>query len=733
MKKSQKEWLKKHEKQIPFMILGFIFITLYLSGIIAQWSPASMFNDEFKFSFNPIKCIMANFTVSYGGLICVLVLYAVFGCFIYLKYKDHHQLDTVDDERGFKTETSGAYGTSYLMTYEEGRDFCEIDKLERVSGMILGKITTPDNPKAKDKIVTIPPDGRRFKYDAFGKLATEIDEKTGLRKPVREKLPKINGNRHVMVIGPSGSGKSFCFARPAIFQSILHGESIIVTDPKGELYEDTSKYAEKHGYTVKIFNLSKTDVSDSWNALAEVQDADIVVAAQNFCNIIIANTQDPNAASQPVYVDGPKNLLTALVLCVLQSDAWKGDRTLGGVYEMLCQSDDTIDIYINALPNGHPAIGLWNTYQTSSPNMKGNIKMGLTTRLQVLQSDVIKNITGVDDIDLAAPGKSKCAYYVIMDDMNSTYKFLSSLFFTCLFNKLVKYSRTLIGGRLPVPVNIIMDEFIAIGQLPDFDKKLATVRSAGISCSIIFQTLAQLQAAYPDGLWETLVSNCSTMLCLACNDMTTAQYLSDRSGTQTIALEQKRVDRPLLEVANIPSTVSHTYSLNKRTVMDPAEIMHEASEHKVVISIVGANLMLADQFPYTDMIDPNSLERINMTDHCPAWRTKTQYNINQRKQSFETDVQDGYVSKRGQQEQTKTDEPTKSDNTKKVEKPSDEKKKPVNKKNDKKPSSKPKQQQSDDDFEDAEDIEENTNRTTMNSAGLLQQLSSESRDAVLDF
>lgn len=624
---SLKTWLNKHSRQIPIYVLGLILLTLYISGIIAQLSPTTLLNPDAHFSLNPLSCILANFTISFGGLVCVLLIYASVGCFIYLKYKDTHQFDTIDDERGFKTETSGTFGTSYLMTSEEGKDFFEIDKLERTSGMILGKLASSGDDGPSSNVVTIPPDGKRFKYDSLGRIATEVDPETGQRVPVREKLPKINGNRHVMVIGPSGSGKSFCFARPAIFQSILHGESAIVTDPKGELYEDTSRYAEAHGYTVKIFNLSVTTVSDSWNALAEVQgESDIVVAAQNFCNIIIANTQDSNAASQPVYVDGPKNLLTSLVLCVLQSSAWFGPRTLGGVYEMLCSSDEKIDEYMNALPAGHPAQGLWNTYTTSSPNMRGNIKMGLTTRLQVLQSDVIKNITGIDDIDLAAPGKSKCIYYVIMDDMNSTYKFLSSLFFTCLFNKLVKYSRTLIGGRLPVSVNIIMDEFIAIGRLPDFDKKLATVRSAGISCSIIFQTLAQLQAAYPDGLWETLVSNCSTMLCLACNDLTTAKYLSDRSGTQTIALDQTRVDRPLIDVVNLPSVVSHSYSLNKRTVMDLAEIMHEASEHKVIISAVGANLMLADSFPYTDMIDPNSLERINMMDHTPAWQMKLKYN-----------------------------------------------------------------------------------------------------------
>ena len=620
---AHRRYLKKHKTAIIIAAVVLLILTLYVGGVIGQMRILP--GENYTYTFNIVKCIIYNFTVTPIGTILVMFFYALLGWWLYKRYKDRNAYDTEKDERGFDIEHSGTYGTDRLIDSSETRDFCEIDKLERVNGMIIGKISSPDGNKKNDVVVSVPVDGCRYKYDSNGNLAIKKDENGNL-VPVRERLPKIIGNRHIIVCGPSGSGKSFCFARPAIFQSIKAGESYLVTDPKGELFQDTSRYAQEHGYVVKIFNLLNTAVSDSWNILAEIMDEDdIVIAAQQMTNIIIVNTQEGMEGAQPIFVDGPKNLLTAAILCVLQSPSWVGERTLAGVYDLLTYDDDTIGAFMDGLPANHPGKKHWANYLSASPNLRGNIKTGMSTRLQIMSSDVIRAITSITDIDLLLPGKAKCAYYIIMDDMNSTYKVLSSLFFSCLFNRLVKYSRTLIGGKLPVSVNIIMDEFIAIGKLPDFDKKLAMVRSAGISCSIIFQTLAQLQKEYPDGLWETLISNCSTMLYLACNDLTSAEYMSTRSGVATIATESTRVERPLIDVLHIPTEVSHSYALQKREVLTLTEIMRQSADHKVIISIAGANLMLAESFPYTDLVDPKTLTKVNIMDHVPAWRMRSQY------------------------------------------------------------------------------------------------------------
>ena len=521
-----KKFLMKYQGKVSFIIGGFVFITLYLGGLLSQLSsPKSIMGEKLGLSiFLPHKCLFALFTVGFHGLICVLLIYAALGLWLYTRWIDKHRFNTEDDDRGFKIDNSGTFGTSSLMRPESIKDiFCEVEPLDRTNGIILGKFSKA-GARGEDLIVSIPLDGKHYKYNSLGQLALTTNS-SGQRVPIREKLA-TNGNRHMMIIGVPGSGKSYCFSRPAIFQAIKSGESVIVTDPKGELYSDTSVYAEEHGYTVKIFNLAYPQGSDSWDALGEIDGSQLNIEAQNFANIIISNTSNPGAKGDEVYSNGEKNLLTALILYVLTSDSFKATgkpKTLGSVYELLTYSDEMLESLLggptdaDGNPLGDPEAnkpfkGPWKLYSTASPNMKGNLKLGLGVRLQTLQDEVIKNITGTKDIDLIQPGKSKCIYYVIISDMNDTFKFISSLFFTCLFSKLVEYSRQQPSGQLPVPVNVIMDEFIAIGKLPDFDKKLATVRSARINIYMIFQTLAQLQQNYPDGLWETLIGCCYTFM-----------------------------------------------------------------------------------------------------------------------------------------------------------------------------------------------------------------------------
>lgn len=635
----------KNKRLWPLVGGTAVILIFWVGGIIAQATSGAFLLGEQKIKIDPFSCIAANFTKGIHGVIFVCMAIACLLAFMYIRYKDKHRLNTEDDERGFQREKSGVYGTASLLKEDDIKDFCEVEPLERTMGMIIGKCTDKDDSNSTDKVISIPPDGKRFKYDSLGRLAIHIDKDTGIRSPMRVKL-KTNGNRHMMVLGASGSGKSYCFARPAIFQSIRRGESIIVTDPKGELFSDTSKYAEAHGYTVKILNLAYPQGSDSWDCLAEVRGGQIGIEAQNFCNIIISNTSNPNASADEVYANGEKNLLTALVLYVLTSPHYTGPKTLGGVYDVLCKSEEDLEAAFSMLPENNIALGPWSIFKTASSALRGNLKLGLGVRLQVLQDEIIKCVIGTPDIDLTLPGKSKCAYYIIMSDMNSTFQFISSLFFTCLFNRLVEYSRMQPDQVLPVSVNVIMDEFIAIGKLPDFDKKLATVRSAHINIAMIFQNLPQLQEAYPDGLWETLIGNCYTLLCLGCNDLTTATYLSDRSGIATVALENLRVDRPTIQIANVPSQVSHTYSVGQRAVMQPAEVMTLSKENKVLVTLAGADLFVADKFPYTDMVDPRILEKVNMYEHSPSWVLQAQYipSYNQEQQA-QSEIQTTYERK----------------------------------------------------------------------------------------
>lgn len=622
-------WIRKLRKRMPYIIGIGVFVTLYVGGLFAQLS--HLVDDGFQFSFGVIHSILANFTCGFQGVVIVALAYFGGGWYLVLRYRDKTRRELETDDRGFEIEGSGTYGTASLMGMEQARAYVEVESLSKTTGFIIGKFITDDDKTGLGKVVSVPPDGKRYSYSATGKPIMEID-KNGERKQKREKLP-FNGNRHVMVIGPSGSGKSFSFSLPNIFQSILQGESVVVTDPKGELYAATSRFAEDHGYVVKILNLAWLNGSDAVDFLGEVQGDQIGIEAQSFANIVISNTENPNGGGDAAYTNGEKNLLTALVLFIItapqhlqQNSSGTGTypKTFGGVYELLCESLETLEEkfdHLAAFDPKNPALGPWSIFKDGSESFRGNLRTGLGNRLTVLSDDVVKNITGNKEIDLVLPGQTKCIYYVIMDDMEDTFKFLSSLFFTYLINRLVKYSRKQPGLRLPVCVNIIMDEFIAIGRLPDFDKKLATVRSAGISISMIFQNKPQLDAAYPDGIADTMIGNCSTILCLACNDTETAQFLSDRSGTATVALDQERIARPVISMGVVPTDVQHSYSLGKRAVLNPDEVIR-LNAKKVLVAITSANLFMADKFPYTDIVNPDDLEMVNMYDHVPAWREK---------------------------------------------------------------------------------------------------------------
>ena len=161
------------------------------------------------------------------------------------------------------------------------------------------------------------------------------------------------------------------------------------------------------------------------------------------------------------------------------------------------------------LPKGHPAKAPYNIFKQAGDKVRGGVIVGLGARLQVFQNELICQITNRNDIDLVLPGKEKCAYFCITSDQDSTFDFLASLFFSFLFIKLVRFADAEgVDGQLPIPVNFILDEFPNIGAIPDFKKKISTVRSRNIAVSVIFQNLAQLRNRYPNDEWQEILGNC---------------------------------------------------------------------------------------------------------------------------------------------------------------------------------------------------------------------------------
>lgn len=275
-----------------------------------------------------------------------------------------------DRDRNFNYSTQRTYGTSGFMTSDEMFKVLELaGDVRKNQGTILGKLN--------GKAVCLP-------------------NKTRL-------------NRNIAVYGASGSMKSRAFARNMIFQCVARGESLIITDPKSELYESMSVYLENEGYTVKAFNLVNPENSDSWNCLGEINGQETM--AQVFADVIIQNTG--SGKGDHFWDNAEMNLLKALVLYVDQGFPAEA-KNIGQVYKLLTMSSEKeLNSLFDLLPVSHPAKVPYCIYKQASDTVRSGVIIGLGARLQVFQNKLIRQITSYDEIDLALPGKQKCAYFCI--------------------------------------------------------------------------------------------------------------------------------------------------------------------------------------------------------------------------------------------------------------------------------------------------------------------------------
>lgn len=304
---------------------------------------------------------------------------------------------TYDKERNLTYSDKGTYGTSGFMDDVEMLQVLElVSDITKSRGVILGLL--------------------------YGK-AVCLPENTRM-------------NRNVAVFGASGSMKSRAYARNVVFQCVARGESLIITDPKSELYGDLCNYLIANGYIVRVFNLINPENSDSWNCLAEIEGQEIM--AQLFSDVIIKNTG--STKGDHFWDNAEMNLLKALVLYVDQGFPPEG-KNIGQVYKLLTlNSEKELNSLFDMLPITHPAKAPYNIFKQASDTVRSGVIIGLGTRLQVFQNKLIRQITSYNEISLTQPGKEKCAYFCITSDQDSTFDFLSSLFMSFVFIKLVRYA-----------------------------------------------------------------------------------------------------------------------------------------------------------------------------------------------------------------------------------------------------------------------------------------------------
>ncbi|MDO4274167.1 MAG: type IV secretory system conjugative DNA transfer family protein [Eubacteriales bacterium] len=584
-----------HKKWKLIFVLPLCLCTLYTGGYIAQfirnyqtWTAAGNFAGNGSSpqipSLHPSECFhaLASYPYNLYGIFICLLLFGIL-VFLLMRMGFDRNGEVYDKERNLNYSEKGTYGTSGFMTREEMTQVLELTAhVKKNKGTILGTLD--------GKAVCLPYETRM--------------------------------NKNIAVYGASGSMKSRAFARNMILQCVARGknggcgESLIITDPKSELYESMSAYLENEGYTVKCFNLVSPENSDSWNCLMEIDGQETM--AQVFSDVIIQNTG--SGKGDHFWDNAELNLLKALVLYVEQGFPPES-KNIGQVYRLLTMSSEKeLNALFDLLPVSHPAKVPYCIYKQASDTVRSGVIIGLGARLQVFQNKLIRQITSFDEIDLTLPGTQKCAYFCITSDQDSTFDFLSSLFMTFVFIKLVRYAdRYGADGKLPVPVHILADELANTGAILELNKKISVIRSRNISISCIFQNLPQMQNRYPLNQWQEIIGNCDTQLFLGCTDEVTASFISDRTGDITVGVSSEAKQLNSWRVSDYTPEYRHTRSIGKRKLLTPDEILRLPLDTALII-LRGQKVLRVEKYDYTLHPDAKKLILRKACEHIPQWR-----------------------------------------------------------------------------------------------------------------
>ena len=273
------------------------------------------------------------------------------------------------------------------------------------------------------------------------------------------------------------------------------------------------------------------------------------------------------------------------------------------------------------LPVSHPAKAPYSIFRQASDTVRSGVIVGLGSRLQVFQNKLIRQITSCNEINLTRPGYEKCAYFCITSDQDSTFDFLSSMFMSFVFIKLVRYAdKHGTGGRLPVPVQIIADELANIGVIPDLTKKISTIRSRSLFLACVFQNLPQMQNRYPLNQWQEIIGNCDTQLFLGCTDELTANFISERTGDITIGVSSHAKQLNTWRVSDYTPEYRETSSIGKRKLLTMDEVLRFPLDQALII-LRGQKVLKVEKFDYSLHPESKKLTPRKATEHVPEWGT----------------------------------------------------------------------------------------------------------------
>ena len=350
---------------------------------------------------------------------------------------------------------------------------------------------------------------------------------------------KHRRNLNVLVCGGSGAGKTRFYAKPNIMQA---NTSFVILDPKGENVRDTGNLLKSKGYDIKVLDLINMDKSYCYNPFVYLHsDNDI----QKLVTNIFKNTTPKGSQSQDPFWDQAAMMLLLALVFYLHYEAPPEEQNFPVVMEMIrsgeVKEDDDgfmspLDRLFARLADRQPdhiALKYYRNYRSGSGKTLKSIQITLVARLEKFNLDSLAAITQSDEMELDRLGEKKTAIYAVIPDNDSSYNFIIGMLYTQLFQQLYYSADVMHGGRLPVHVHFVMDEFANVALPDEFDKLLSTMRSREISVSIIIQNLAQLKKLF-EKEWESIVGNCDEFLYLGGNEQSTHEYVSKLLGKETI-------------------------------------------------------------------------------------------------------------------------------------------------------------------------------------------------------
>ena len=394
--------------------------------------------------------------------------------------------------------------------------------------------------------------------DFFQNIPMTMTER--LTMASRPKQPKYARNKNILVIGGSGSGKTRFFCKPSLLQA---HSSYVVTDPKGTLLPEVGTFLQRKKYRIKCLNLINFKKSMKYNPLAYIRSEKDIL---KLVNALILNTKGEGEKSGEDFWVKAERLYYCALIGYIWYEAPEEEKNFITLLELINASearedDDTyqspVDLLFSRLEEKEPehfAVKQYRKFKMAAGKTLKSILISCGARLAPFDIKELRDLMEYDELELDTLGDEKTALFVILSDTDSTFNFVAALMYSQLFNLLCDKADDFYGGRLPVHVRLILDEFANIGQIPNFDKLIATIRSREISASIILQSQSQLKTIYKDAA-DTIVGNCDSTLFLGGKEKSTLKEISELLGKETIDLYNQSENRG--------SQISHGLSYQK--------------------------------------------------------------------------------------------------------------------------------------------------------------------------